>query len=65
MTRTTLQRVLPVVASVAILVWLLEGIDFGALADALSRRVAGLMTVTMLAYAPSRLRSARFPSMRP
>ncbi|MCZ6569841.1 MAG: lysylphosphatidylglycerol synthase domain-containing protein [Deltaproteobacteria bacterium] len=50
MTRTTLQRVLPVVASVAILVWLLEGIDFGALADALSWRVAGLMTVAMLAY---------------
>ncbi len=50
MTRTTLQRVLPAVASVGILVWLLQGIDFGALADALSWRVAGLMTVAMLAY---------------
>ena len=50
MTRTTLQRVLPVVASVAILVWLLQGIDFGALTDALSWRVAGLMSIAMLAY---------------
>ena len=50
MTRTALQRILPAVASAGILIWLLQGIDFGALADALSWRVAGLMTVAMLAY---------------
>jgi len=50
MTRTALQRVLPAVVSLAILVWLGAGVDPGALVQALSWRVAGWMVPALLVY---------------
>jgi uncharacterized membrane protein YbhN (UPF0104 family) len=49
-TRATLQRVLPALASIGILVWLLRGIDTAALAGALSWRVFLLMAAALLCY---------------
>jgi uncharacterized membrane protein YbhN (UPF0104 family) len=48
--RRRLQRLLPVLVSAGILVWLLEGIDRQALLDALDARVVAVMGAALLVY---------------
>ncbi len=48
--RAWLQRVLPVVVSIAILAWLLSDVDWPALAAALTWQVTVWMTVSLLVY---------------
>ncbi|MGH0028364.1 MAG: lysylphosphatidylglycerol synthase domain-containing protein [Myxococcota bacterium] len=55
MTRTLVQRVLPAVVSVGILAFLLRGIDWAALADALSVRAFAIMGGGLLVYGAATL----------
>jgi uncharacterized membrane protein YbhN (UPF0104 family) len=48
--KRTLQRVLPVAVSLAVLVWLLRGMDFAAVAAALRWRVVLVLLPSLVAY---------------
>ncbi|HEX5065924.1 MAG TPA: lysylphosphatidylglycerol synthase domain-containing protein [Myxococcota bacterium] len=48
--KRTLQRVVPLVVSAAVLVWLLRGVDLGAVAASISPRVALVLVPALLVY---------------